>query len=206
MAAIPQQLVHDLRFLRRERVCSDGSKRTSTSPGSWPLIARGRERVAGLAAKRTFTIPCLWPLNPQGRERVAVGGGQKNVHHPWPLALSTLSVRGRERVAGVAAKRTFTVPGPWPLSFHSRFSYFYYYSFHRWPSGLRRSTSSTEESAGPIARRSSRVLRAVLAAAALRPVRRGRCKHTWIDQPLWRTRWRRHKLTHSRRSILDPTF
>ena len=45
-----------------------------------------------------------------------MGGGQKNVHHPWPLALSTLSVRGRERVAGVAAKRTFTSPGPWPLS------------------------------------------------------------------------------------------
>ena len=33
---------------------------------------------------------------------------------PWPL-VSTLSVQGRERVAGVAAKRTFTVPGPWPL-------------------------------------------------------------------------------------------
>ena len=47
------------------------------------------------------------------------GGGQKNVHQPWPLALSTLSVRGRERVAGVAAKRTFTVPGPGPLVFHS---------------------------------------------------------------------------------------
>ena len=45
-----------------------------------------------------------------------MGGGQKNVHHPWPLALSTLSVRGRERVAGVAPKRTFTSPGPWPLS------------------------------------------------------------------------------------------
>ena len=48
-----------------------------------------------------------------------MGGGQKNVHHPWPLALSTLSVRGRERVAGVAAKRTFTIPGPGPLVFHS---------------------------------------------------------------------------------------
>ena len=36
--------------LRRERVCSGGCKRTSTSPCSWPLIARGRERVAGLAA------------------------------------------------------------------------------------------------------------------------------------------------------------
>ena len=84
-----------------------------------PLIARDHERVAGLAAKRTFTIPCLWPFNPQGRERVAGGGGQKNVHQPWPLALSTLSVRGRERIAGVAAKRTFTVPGPWPLSLHS---------------------------------------------------------------------------------------
>ena len=55
-----------------------------------------------------------------GRERVAVGGGQKNIHHPWPLALSTLSVRGRERVAGVAAKRTFTSPGPWPLSSDKR--------------------------------------------------------------------------------------
>ena len=29
-----------------------------------------------------------------------MGSGQKNVHHPWPLALSTLSVRGRERVVG----------------------------------------------------------------------------------------------------------
>ena len=44
---------------------------------------------------------------------------RKNVHQSWPLALSTLSVRGRERVAVVSAKRTFTVPGPWPLSFHS---------------------------------------------------------------------------------------
>ena len=51
--------------LRCERVCSGGCKRTSTSPGSWPLIARGRERVAGVAAKRTFTIPCPWPFNPQ---------------------------------------------------------------------------------------------------------------------------------------------
>ena len=58
-----------------------------------------------------------------------MGGGQKNVHHPWPLALSTFSVRGRERVAGVAAKRTFTVPGPWPLSFHGRFLTFR--SLHR---------------------------------------------------------------------------
>ena len=89
-----------------------------------------------VAAKRTFTSPGPWPLNPQGRERVVVGGGQKNVHQPWPLALSTLSVRGRERVAGVAAQRTFTVPGPWPLCFHSWLSYLpYYYSFHRWPSG-----------------------------------------------------------------------
>ena len=62
------------------------------SPGSWPLIARGRERVAGLAAKRTFTIPCPWPLNPQVVNEL-----------PW-----------------VAAKRTFTVPGPWPLCFHGR--------------------------------------------------------------------------------------
>ena len=48
--------------LRCERVCSVGCKRTSTSPGSWPLIARGRERVAGLAAKRTFTSPGPWSL------------------------------------------------------------------------------------------------------------------------------------------------
>ena len=38
----PQQLVHDRNSfttsaLRRERVCSGGCKRTSTSPGSWPL-------------------------------------------------------------------------------------------------------------------------------------------------------------------------
>ena len=72
---------------RREHVCSGGCKRTSTSPGSWPLIARGRERVAGLAAKRTFTIPCPWPLNPQVVNELL-----------W-----------------VAAKRTFTIPGPWPL-------------------------------------------------------------------------------------------
>ena len=63
---LPQHLAHDLVALRpRERVCSDGCKRTRSSPGSWPLIGRGRERVAGLAAKRTFTIPCPWPLNPQ---------------------------------------------------------------------------------------------------------------------------------------------
>ena len=44
--------------LRCERVCSVGCKRTSTSPGSWPLIARGRERVAGLAAKeRAPSLP-----------------------------------------------------------------------------------------------------------------------------------------------------
>ena len=32
----------------------------------------------------------------------------------------------------MAAKRTFTVPGPWPLSFHTWLSYLpYYYSFRR---------------------------------------------------------------------------
>ena len=47
-----------------------------------------------------------------------MGGGQKNVHHPWPLALSTLLVSGVvNELLWVAAKRTFTVPGPWPLKF-----------------------------------------------------------------------------------------
>ena len=46
-----------------------------------------------------------------------MSGGQKNVHHPWPLALSTLLVSGVvNELLWVAAKRTFTVPGPWPLS------------------------------------------------------------------------------------------
>ena len=92
-----------------ERVCSVGCKRTSTSPVSWPLIARGRERVAGLAAKRTFTIPAPWPLNPQVVNELL-----------W-----------------VAAKRTFTSPGLWPLCYHSWLSYLpYYQRFHRWPRGV----------------------------------------------------------------------
>ena len=44
-----------------------------------------------VAAKRKFTSPGPWPLSTlsvRGRERAAVGGGQKNVHQPWPLALS----------------------------------------------------------------------------------------------------------------------
>ena len=39
---------------------------------------------------------------------------QKNVHQSWLLALNR--PRGRERVAGLAAKRTFTIPCPWPFN------------------------------------------------------------------------------------------
>ena len=43
-----------------------------------------------------------------------LGWLQKNVHQSWLLALNR--PRGRERVAGLAAKRTFTIPCPWPLN------------------------------------------------------------------------------------------
>ena len=55
------------------------SKRTSTSPGPWPFNPQVVNELLWVAAKRTFTSP-----------------------GPWPL--STLRVRGRERVAGLAAK------------------------------------------------------------------------------------------------------
>ena len=68
----------------------------------------------GLRPKERSPYLAPGPLVPLVSEVVneLLDGSQKNVHHPWPLALSTLSVRGRERVAGVAAKRTFTSPGP----------------------------------------------------------------------------------------------
>ena len=71
---------------RRERVCSGGCKRTSTSPGSWPLIARGRERVAGLAAKRTFTSPAPWPLSTQSPMAMLVKAGHPHVPTVSPLS------------------------------------------------------------------------------------------------------------------------
>ena len=51
-----------------------------------------------VAAKRTFTIPGPWPLVRLVSgvvNELLRGGGQKNVHRPWPLAplFAQLTVR-----------------------------------------------------------------------------------------------------------------
>ena len=93
--------------------------------------ARAGERSFGRHPSNPFTTSLC------SAKTLLLGWQQKNVHQSWLLALeralgwqpkerslslvpglfySTLSVRGRERVAGMAAKRMFTIPAPWPLN------------------------------------------------------------------------------------------
>ena len=65
------------------------AKRTFTIPAPWPLNPQVVNELLWVAAKRTFTSPSPWPLVRLVSgvvNELLWGGGQKNVHRPWPLA------------------------------------------------------------------------------------------------------------------------
>ena len=92
---------------------------TPTATRSRPPLA-ARMRLLGWLQKNVHQSWLLALNRPRSCERVAGLAAKRTftIPGPWPLVYA-LSVRGRERVAGVVAKRTFTVPGPWPLCLHS---------------------------------------------------------------------------------------